>query len=64
MSGTFVLLLAVFLVSLALWFLPILSSYIMIRAFNLDAPFNAALVVFIFMQRYFIEGISTTGIKG
>jgi uncharacterized protein (TIRG00374 family) len=40
---------AVFLVSLALWFLPILSSYIMIRAFHLDAPFNAALIVFIFI---------------
>lgn len=43
------LLLAVFLVSIALWFLPILSSYIMIRAFDLNAPFNAALVVFIFI---------------
>ena len=39
------LLLAVFVVSLALWFLPILSSYIMIRAFDLNAPFSAALVV-------------------
>lgn len=43
------LLLAVFLVSLVLWFLPILSSYIMIRAFDLQAPFSAALVVFIFV---------------
>ena len=43
------LLLAVFVVSLALWFLPILSSYIMIRAFDLNAPFSAALVVFIFI---------------
>ncbi len=43
------LLLAVFLVSLVLWFLPILSSYIMIRAFDLNAPFSAALVVFIFV---------------
>ena len=43
------LLLAVFVVSLALWFLPILSSYIMIRAFDLNAPFSAALVVFIFV---------------
>jgi len=41
------LVLAVFVVSLALWFLPILSSWVMIRAFQLDAPFNAALVVFI-----------------
>jgi uncharacterized protein (TIRG00374 family) len=40
---------AVFAVSLGLWFLPILSSWIMIRAFALDAPFNAALVVFIFI---------------
>ena len=43
------LLLAVFVVSLALWFLPIVSSYVMIRAFELDAPFSAALVVFIFI---------------
>lgn len=43
------LLLAVFLVSLALWFLPILSSYVMILAFDLQAPFSAALVVFIFI---------------
>ena len=43
------LLLTVFVVSLALWFLPIVSSYIMIRAFDLNAPFSAALVVFIFI---------------
>jgi glycosyltransferase 2 family protein len=43
------LLLAVFLVSLSLWFLPILSSYIMILAFDLHVPFSAALVVFIFV---------------
>jgi uncharacterized protein (TIRG00374 family) len=43
------LLLSVFLVSLALWFLPILSSYVMILAFDLDAPFSAAVVVFIFI---------------
>ena len=43
------LLLAVFLVSLILWFLPILSSYIMILAFDLPVPFSAALVVFIFV---------------
>jgi uncharacterized protein (TIRG00374 family) len=43
------LLLMVFVVSVALWFLPILSSYIMLRAFHLDAPFSAALVVFIFI---------------
>jgi uncharacterized protein (TIRG00374 family) len=41
------LVVAVFAVSLALWFLPILSSWVMIRAFQLDAPFNAALAVFI-----------------
>ena len=40
---------AVFLVSIALWFLPILSSYVMIRAFDFDAPFSAALIVFIFI---------------
>jgi len=44
-----VLLLSVFLVSLSLWFLPILSSYIMIRAFDFPVPFGAALVVFIFI---------------
>ena len=43
------LLLAVFLVSLGLWFLPILSSYIMIRAFDFALPFSAAVVVFIFI---------------
>jgi hypothetical protein len=43
------LLVAVFLVSLALWFLPILSSYIMIRAFDFPVPFSAAVVVFIFI---------------
>ena len=43
------LLLAVFLVSLVLWFLPILSSYIMILAFDFSVPFSAALVVFIFV---------------
>jgi glycosyltransferase 2 family protein len=41
------LVLGVFAVSLALWFLPILSSWVMIQAFHLDAPFNAALAVFI-----------------
>jgi uncharacterized protein (TIRG00374 family) len=41
------LVLAVFAVSLALWFLPILSSWVMIQAFHLDVPFNAALAVFI-----------------
>ena len=40
---------AVFAVSVALWFLPILSSWIMTRAFHLNVPFNAALVVFIFI---------------
>ncbi len=43
------LLLSVFLVSLLLWFVPILSSYVMIRAFDFDVPFRAALVVFIFI---------------
>jgi hypothetical protein len=43
------LLLAVFLVSLGLWFLPILSSWIMIRAFDFPVPFSAAVVVFIFI---------------
>jgi uncharacterized protein (TIRG00374 family) len=39
----------VFLVSLALWFLPILSSYVVIRAFGFDVPFSAAVIVFIFI---------------
>ena len=39
----------VFLVSLALWFLPILSSYIMMTAFGFAVPFSAALMVFIFI---------------
>lgn len=43
------LLLSVFIISLALWFLPILSSYVIIRAFNFSVPFNAALIVFIFI---------------
>jgi uncharacterized protein (TIRG00374 family) len=43
------LLLAVFLVSMALWFLPILSSYIMILAFDFALPFSAAVIVFIFI---------------
>jgi uncharacterized protein (TIRG00374 family) len=43
------LVLVIFVVSVVLWFLPILSSWIMTRAFHLDVPFNAALVVFIFI---------------
>jgi glycosyltransferase 2 family protein len=43
------LLLAVTAVSVALWFLPILSSHIMIRAFRFDIPFSAAVIVFIFI---------------
>jgi len=39
----------VFVVSLALWFLPILSSYVIIRAFSFDVPFSAAVIVFIFI---------------
>ncbi len=39
----------VFVVSLALWFLPILSSWVAIQAFSFDVPFNAALIVFIFI---------------
>jgi uncharacterized protein (TIRG00374 family) len=41
------LVLVVFLVSLGLWFLPILSSWVMINGFGFDVPFNAALAVFI-----------------
>jgi uncharacterized protein (TIRG00374 family) len=43
------LLLSVFVVSIALWSLPILSSWVIIRAFNFAVPFNAALIVFIFI---------------
>ncbi|HVN87063.1 MAG TPA: lysylphosphatidylglycerol synthase transmembrane domain-containing protein [Candidatus Binatia bacterium] len=39
----------VFVVSLGLWFLPILSSYVVIRAFSFAVPFNAAIIVFIFI---------------
>ncbi len=48
-SPTARLVVAVLAVSMALWFLPILSSWIMIRAFEFDVPFNAALMVFIFI---------------
>ncbi|HVO23990.1 MAG TPA: lysylphosphatidylglycerol synthase transmembrane domain-containing protein [Candidatus Margulisiibacteriota bacterium] len=43
------LLLSVFVASIALWLLPILSSWVIIRAFNFNVPFNAALIVFIFI---------------
>ena len=43
------LVLAVFLLSVVLWSLPILSSYVMMRAFDFDLPFSAAVVVFIFI---------------
>lgn len=43
------LLTAVLLISLALWFLPILSSYVVLRAFAFPAPFSAAIIVFIFI---------------
>ena len=43
------LLAGVFFVSVALWFLPILSSYVIICAFGLAVPFSAALIVFIFI---------------
>jgi hypothetical protein len=37
----------VFVVTLGLWFLPILSSYIFILGFDFDVPFAAALCVFV-----------------
>lgn len=43
------LLALVFAVSLAYWSLPILSSWIAILAFGFEVPFNAALIVFIFI---------------
>lgn len=43
------LLSAVFVVSVLLWLLPILSSWVMIQAFGFDVPFGAAVVVFIFI---------------
>jgi uncharacterized protein (TIRG00374 family) len=43
------LLAAVFLLSLVYWSLPILSSWVLIRGFGFDVPFNAALMVFIFI---------------
>ncbi len=43
------LVLSVFVLSIAMWSLPILSSYALIRAFHFEVPFNAALIVFIFI---------------
>jgi hypothetical protein len=43
------LVLAVFVMSLLLWSLPILSSWVIIQAFGFNVPFNAALIVFIFI---------------
>jgi uncharacterized protein (TIRG00374 family) len=40
----------VFALSAALWLLPVLSSYVMIRAFAFDLPFQAALCVFVFIS--------------
>jgi len=37
----------VFVVTLGLWFLPILSSYVLIVGFGFDLPFSAALVIFV-----------------
>jgi uncharacterized protein (TIRG00374 family) len=37
----------VFVLTLALWSLPVLSSYVLIRGFDLDIPASAALVVFV-----------------
>ncbi len=39
----------VFLVSLGLWFLPIVSSWIVMKGFGFAVPFSAALVVFLFI---------------
>ncbi|MBI4515930.1 MAG: flippase-like domain-containing protein [Deltaproteobacteria bacterium] len=43
------LLAGVLAVSIALWFMPILSSYVLIHAFGFALPFSAALIVFIFI---------------
>ena len=40
---------AVFLLTVALWSVPILSSWVVIRAFHFPVPFGAAVVVFIFI---------------
>jgi uncharacterized membrane protein YbhN (UPF0104 family) len=40
---------AVFALFLVLWLLPVLSSYVMIRAFGFDVPFAAAPCVFVFV---------------
>ena len=45
----FAALLTVFALSIGLWSLPILSSWIILVGFGLDVPFNAALIVFIFI---------------
>ncbi|GIW43931.1 MAG: membrane protein [Candidatus Binatia bacterium] len=39
----------VFVVSLVLWFLPIVSSWIVMKGFGFPVPFSAALVVFLFI---------------
>jgi uncharacterized protein (TIRG00374 family) len=38
---------AAFALTLAVWFLPIVSSYVLMRAFDFQLPFAAALVVFV-----------------
>lgn len=43
------LLLTALVLSIALWSLPIVSSYLMIRAFAFDVPFSAAVMIFIFV---------------
>lgn len=43
------LLVRVFFVSLVLWFLPIVSSWIVMKGFGFPVPFSAALVVFLFI---------------
>lgn len=40
---------AVLVMSLVYWSLPILSSWVILRAFSIDVPVNAALIVFIFI---------------
>ncbi|MCX8072451.1 MAG: flippase-like domain-containing protein [Candidatus Binatia bacterium] len=43
------LLAQVFVLSLLLWFLPILSSWIVLKGFGFPVPFSAALLVFLFI---------------
>lgn len=39
-------------------------SIYMFRQFFLDIPNDLMIIMFIFMQKYYVQGIASTGIKG